>query len=159
MRVGINEISKWTTTAAERIGLNTKKVKITNHSHRSSAVSHLAKKGVSEQELIKLTGHGSATSIKPYLQMDSEHHLNLVSQMRVQPSASNTSDLGTTTNTTTSAYTTTEAPASVTTTETATSIDVQQDISCAESSSARSIIYQNCTFICTNLNCSNFSSK
>ncbi|XP_045473938.1 uncharacterized protein LOC123680198 [Harmonia axyridis] len=41
-----NELSKWTKEAAEKAGLNTKGIKITNHSIRSTAVSNLAKAGV-----------------------------------------------------------------------------------------------------------------
>ncbi|KAJ3644277.1 hypothetical protein Zmor_026943 [Zophobas morio] len=39
--IGRNEINKWTRCAAEEIGIDTKKVKITNHSTRSTVVSHL----------------------------------------------------------------------------------------------------------------------
>jgi hypothetical protein len=46
--------------AATKIGVDPKKVKISNHSKRSTAVSHLARKGVSENE--------------PYLQLDKDHH-------------------------------------------------------------------------------------
>jgi len=45
-------------------------------------VSSLVKAGVSEQNLIKITGHSSASSIKPYLQLQTDHHLNLVSSLR-----------------------------------------------------------------------------
>lgn len=82
MPLGINSMSKWTKISAEKIGLETKKLKISNHSHRSAAVSTLAKKGVGEQQLIKLTGHSSVHSVKPYLQIDPEHHSNLVSSLR-----------------------------------------------------------------------------
>lgn len=53
-----------------------------NHSARATAVSNLAKKEVSEQQLIKITGHSSSQSIKPYLQLDSEHHQNIIESMR-----------------------------------------------------------------------------
>ncbi|KAK0070822.1 hypothetical protein PV326_002045, partial [Microctonus aethiopoides] len=82
--IGINEILKWTKISAEKIGLDTKNKKISNHSHRSSAVSNLAKAGINEQELIKITGHSSSKSIKPYLQLDNEHHSNLVTNLRNQ---------------------------------------------------------------------------
>lgn len=82
MPIGRGEISKWTKQGAEQIGLDVKRNKITNHSNRASAVTQLAKKGVGEQQLIKLTGHSAASSIKPYLQMDSEHHLQIVQQLR-----------------------------------------------------------------------------
>lgn len=78
--IGKNQISKWTQEAAQRIGI--KKVKITNHSNRSTAVSKLAKSGVPEQQLIKITGHSNASSIKPYLQMDPTHHLDIINKMR-----------------------------------------------------------------------------
>lgn len=80
--LGINIVSKWTKMSAEKIGIDTKKHKITNHSHRSSAVSALFKQGVAEQELIKLTGHSNASSLKPYLQLDSSHHQKLIENLR-----------------------------------------------------------------------------
>lgn len=80
--IGVNEILKWTKISAEKIGLDTKNKKISNHSHRSSAVSTLAKAGINEQELIKITGHSSSKSIKPYLQLDNEHHSQLVTNLR-----------------------------------------------------------------------------
>ncbi|KAJ3661198.1 hypothetical protein Zmor_005606 [Zophobas morio] len=46
--VGRNEMGKWTRTAAEEIGIDIKKKKISNHSLRSTAVSQLAKAGVGE---------------------------------------------------------------------------------------------------------------
>lgn len=79
--VGINEISAWTKIQAKKSGLNTTK-KITNHSLRATAVSKLAKSGVSEQNLIKITGHSNAKSISSYLQMDEDHHRKLIQKMR-----------------------------------------------------------------------------
>lgn len=92
--VGINEISKWMKESATKIGLDVKNIKITNHSYRSTAVSQLAKAGVQEQQLIKITGHGSVTSIKPYLQLDAEHHTKIVQQMRVEAGASSSTAPG-----------------------------------------------------------------
>lgn len=80
--LGINTISSWTKNSAAKIGLDIINNKITNHSHRASTVSQLAKAGVSDQQLIKITGHSSSQSIKPYLQIDPEHHENLVSNLR-----------------------------------------------------------------------------
>lgn len=80
--IGINTLSKWTRESAEKVGLETKQLKITNHSHRASAVSTLAKQGIGEQQLIKITGHAHANSIKSYLQLDNEHHYNLVQNLR-----------------------------------------------------------------------------
>lgn len=75
-------MSKWTKLAARAIGIDTEQVKISNHSHRSSTISHLAKAGVPEQTLIKMTGHSSTNSIKPYLQFDADHHQRIVENIR-----------------------------------------------------------------------------
>jgi integrase len=80
--VGRNQISSWMAESAKKIGIDTKKNKITNHSVRATAVSNLAKQGVGEQQLIKITGHSSAHSIRPYLQMDMEHHQTIINSMR-----------------------------------------------------------------------------
>lgn len=80
--VGKNTINGWTKSSAEAIGLNVKDKKITNHSNRSTAVSELAKKGVQEQQLLKITGHNNPNSIKPYLNIDQEHHRKIINTMR-----------------------------------------------------------------------------
>lgn len=80
--VGRNTINGWTKSAAEAIGLNIKDKKITNHSNRSTAVSQLAKSGVEEQQLLKITGHSNQNSIKPYLNLDQEHHNKIINIMR-----------------------------------------------------------------------------
>lgn len=80
--VGKNIITRWTSTEAKKSGLATEKVKITNHSLRATAVSKLSKQGVEENTLIKITGHSNPKSIKPYLQLDEEHHSNIVEKMR-----------------------------------------------------------------------------
>lgn len=80
--VGQNTISSWFKSAASLIGIDVKKIKITNHSVRATAVSTLAKTGIGEQQLIKITGHGSSHSIKPYLQIDSGHHQEIIDAMR-----------------------------------------------------------------------------
>lgn len=79
--VGKNTLSKWTQICAQKAGLLTGK-KVTNHSLRASAVSALAKSGVQEEQLIKITGHSSTASIRPYLQIDQEHHENIIYKMR-----------------------------------------------------------------------------
>lgn len=89
MPAGRNEISKWTKTAAEKAGLNSKKFKFTNHSHRATSVSHLAKSGVGENQLIKITGHGNVNSIKPYLQLDQSFHEDIIHKMRGNHNAAN----------------------------------------------------------------------
>lgn len=80
--VGVNEISKWVKSSADRIGLDVKRRKISNHSIRSSAVTSLAKSGVGEQQIMKITGHNNINSIKSYLQLDGEHHQAIINQMR-----------------------------------------------------------------------------
>jgi hypothetical protein len=89
--VGIHEISKWVKCEEEKSELDTKKRKISNHSIRSTAVSVLAKAGVEEQQLMKITGHNNSNSMKSYLKLDREHHQQLVEQMRSNVAASNTS--------------------------------------------------------------------
>ncbi|XP_031337211.1 uncharacterized protein LOC116174575 [Photinus pyralis] len=86
--VGKNQIGKWTKSDAKQIGVDTTITKITNHSLRSSAVSHLARGGVGEEQLIKITGHASTASIKPYLQLDSCHHAKIIGKMRNEASSS-----------------------------------------------------------------------
>lgn len=82
MPIGRNEILKWFKKSAELAGFNTENQKISNHSSRATAVSNLAKAGVNEQQLIKISGHSSSHSIKPYLQLDKEHHETIINQMR-----------------------------------------------------------------------------
>lgn len=86
--VGQNEIGKWLKKSAEKCGLDTKKRKLSNHSSRSTLVSHMVKKGFQEQEAIKITGHATASSLKPYLQIDAEHHKNILEKLRTNTSAS-----------------------------------------------------------------------
>lgn len=95
--VGRNVLGQWTSHQAEKTGINTATVKITNHSLRATAVSKLAKQGVGEQQLIKITGHSNTKSISSYLQMDEEHHEQIIQQMRtdeidVQVNCSTTSN-------------------------------------------------------------------
>lgn len=80
--VGLNQLSKWTQLGAESIGLNVKKIKVTNHSNRSSAVSNLTKSGANLQEIIQITGHSSTESLKPYLKLTNEHHYNIIEKIR-----------------------------------------------------------------------------
>ncbi|XP_074031508.1 uncharacterized protein [Leptinotarsa decemlineata] len=82
MPLGRNIIDGWTKSSAEAIGLDTKQRKITNHSNRATAVSQLAKSGVQEQHLLKITGHNNGNSIKPYLNIDQEHHNQIINIMR-----------------------------------------------------------------------------
>lgn len=91
--LGVNQLSKWTRLGAQNIGIDTKKIKITNHSNRSSAVSNLTKSGDNLQEVIQMTGHSSSESLKPYLKLSNEHHLNIINKIRktTLPSTSNTS--------------------------------------------------------------------
>lgn len=98
--IGLNTLSKWTRTAAESIGIDTKKRKITNHSNRSSAVSILSHSGANLQEITKITGHSSSESLKPYLKLTAEHHRKIIEKMRNIPNPS-TSSVTNSTNTNT----------------------------------------------------------
>lgn len=92
--IGKNEMSKWLKKSAERCGLDVKKRRITNHSSRSTVVSHLVKAGIQEQELIKITGHATASSLKPYLQISEAHHSSIIDKVRnkvSKPSCTETS--------------------------------------------------------------------
>src|SRR5436190_13834764 len=80
--VGFYIISKWTSDAAEQIGLDVKRCKITNHSIRSTAVSNLAKSGVGEHQITKITGHSNSSFISSYIKIDSEHHEALITNLR-----------------------------------------------------------------------------
>lgn len=80
--IGKNTITSWLKESASKIGIDIKKTKVTNHSARATAVSSLVKNGVQEEQLIKITGHSNIHSIKPYLQMDAEHHQNIIEAMR-----------------------------------------------------------------------------
>jgi len=82
MSLGYNQISKWAKSAAKSIGINTKFVKITNHSNRSSTVSQLSSTGINAKEFIKITGHNNSASILPYLNLSENHHKNLISNLR-----------------------------------------------------------------------------
>ena len=112
MPIGRNNIQQWINDNAQRAGLNTKNRKITNHSSRATAVSSLAKAGVSDQQLIKISGHSSSHSIKPYLQLDKDHHETLINQMRETNNV---------------------------------------DDSSLNLTTAKQVVYNNCTFNCTNL--------
>lgn len=90
--VGKNTIAQWVSIEAKKSGLATEKVKITNHSLRATAVSTLAKKGVEENTMVKITGHANPKSIKPYLQLDDEHHANLVEKMRDNETATSSNN-------------------------------------------------------------------
>ncbi|CAF4832920.1 unnamed protein product [Pieris macdunnoughi] len=88
--VGQNTISKWVKESAQKAGLDLGNKKITNHSSRATAVSNLAKSGLGEQQIIKITGHANSNSIKPYLQLDQEHHELIVKKLRrSEPTAEN----------------------------------------------------------------------
>ena len=84
--IGKNIFCKWTKTSAEKTGLDVKKRKITNHSSRSTIVSQMSNVGVQKQELIKITGHSNSSSLKPYLQLIEEHHLNILNKVRCSTS-------------------------------------------------------------------------
>ena len=89
--VGVNQISKWTRLGAENVGIDTKKARITNHSNRSSAVSVLANAGANLQEIIKVTGHSTPNSLKPYLKLNEQHHTKIINQIRNNQNVSSSS--------------------------------------------------------------------
>ncbi|KAF2894798.1 hypothetical protein ILUMI_11376, partial [Ignelater luminosus] len=80
--VGRNQISGWMANSAKKIGINTKKIRITNLSRRAAAVPNLAKQGIDKEQLIKSTGNSNVRFIPPYLQMDEEDHQNIIDHMR-----------------------------------------------------------------------------
>ncbi|KAK9878601.1 hypothetical protein WA026_022863 [Henosepilachna vigintioctopunctata] len=100
--VGLNKLSKWTLSAAESIGLDTKKQKISNHSNRSSAVSILAQSGANLQEIIKITGHSSSESLKPHLKLTNEHHGKILEKIRNKQDSANSTITSTSTSDSTS---------------------------------------------------------
>lgn len=80
--IGQNIIAKWVKESAKKAGLDVENKKITNHSSRATAVSNLAKSGIGEQQIMKITGHSNVNSIKPYLQLDQEHHEAILKKLR-----------------------------------------------------------------------------
>lgn len=80
--IGINTFSTWTKETATKIGIDTKAKKVSNHSHRATAVTHLAQAGVPEQELMKITGHANSNSIQPYLNMQNKRHGEIINKIR-----------------------------------------------------------------------------
>jgi hypothetical protein len=84
--IGRNEILKCQTR------IDTKRIKVTNHSNRAAAVTQLAKVGVSENQIMKVTGHSNLASIKSYLQINSEHHEKIIQKMRSNNSEITRSD-------------------------------------------------------------------
>ncbi|KAJ8912784.1 hypothetical protein NQ315_002541 [Exocentrus adspersus] len=80
--IGKNTITSGLKESASKLGIDIKKTKVTNHSARATAMSSLAKNGVQEEQLIKITGHSNTHCIKSYLQMDAEHHQNIIEAMR-----------------------------------------------------------------------------
>ncbi|KAK9885833.1 hypothetical protein WA026_013704 [Henosepilachna vigintioctopunctata] len=100
--VGLNQLSKWTRLAAESIGHDKKKQKISNHSNRSSAVSILAQSRANLQEIIKITGHSSSESLKPYLKLTNEHHGKILEKIRNKQDSANSTITSTSTSDSTS---------------------------------------------------------
>ena len=89
--MGKNEISKWTKEATELIGVDTKKkLQIILIVQRQSP--SLPKIRITEDEIVKITGHSSTSSIKSYLQVDGEHHESIIKQMRMTDEHGSLSD-------------------------------------------------------------------
>lgn len=90
--MGVNEIGKWLKLAAESVGIDINSAKISNHSLRATAISELAKKGIGETQLIKISGHSNVSSFKPYIQMDKEHHQDIILKLRNDTEENNTNN-------------------------------------------------------------------
>lgn len=118
MPLGVNNMSRWTQISAKKIGIDTKNIKITNHSHRSSAISALSKSGITDQQIIKISGHSNTNSLKPYIQLDPVHHSKLMENLRENSSPSTSSS----------------------------QVQVQTNNSIVEKSNAQTINYHNCNF-------------
>lgn len=80
--VGINTFSKWAKETAHKVGIDTSSKKVTNHSFRSTAVTHLANADIQEQQVMKITGHSNSKSLKPYLNMQTTRHAEIINKMR-----------------------------------------------------------------------------
>lgn len=73
--VGINTLPKWTKISTVNIGLDTEKLKITNH---STTVSQLLESRIGDPENMKIIGQEHLSSMNPYLQLKVEHHQNIL---------------------------------------------------------------------------------
>ena len=60
----------------------TKKARVTNHPNQYSAVSVLVSSGANLQEIIKVKGHSTLNSLKPYLKLSEQHHVKIINQIR-----------------------------------------------------------------------------
>lgn len=151
--IGRNELSKWTKNTAKEVGLDVSAKKITNHSLRSSAVSALAKGGVGEEQLIKITGHSSTSSIKPYIQLDDQHHEKIIKKMRGE--GDSTTPEETTHQVKPSTSSASAYNQEIAQFESATLNNQENTLIQASTSTSAShiITYNNCIFHCNNLNC------
>lgn len=131
MPVGKNSFSQWLRETAVKAGLDMQIKKITNHSSRATAVTTLAKAGVSEQQIMKITGHANPNSIQSYLHLDPRHHGQIVKKMRRN-----------------------DEPSCTLTSDTALAVPVIAPSYPEKSDKAQTsnIVYNNCTFNCTTLN-------
>ena len=93
--VGLNQTSKWTRLGAENVGIDTKKANIMNPSNRFLGVSILANSGANLQEIIKVTGHSTPNSLKPYLKLSEQHHVKIINQIRKNSDISSSSETST----------------------------------------------------------------
>lgn len=73
-----NEISQWYNKQAIQTGLGSTSKSITNHSQRAKANSELVKSGMTEENLINITGQ----SISSHKNMNEEHHEDIIKKMR-----------------------------------------------------------------------------
>lgn len=129
--IGINTISTWTKETAQKVGLDTTNKKISNHSHRATAVTHLANANIPEQQLMKITGHTNSNSIQSYLNMQQNRHEEIVNLMRGS-SANSCSDVK------------------------ISNKNIQSDVKINNSEEKHpQMVYQHCTFHVQNMYCNN----
>lgn len=70
----INTLSKWEKNVSRK-EMDIKNFKVSN---RATAVSQLLASCIGEQETMKITGDVSSSSMKPYVQLNTEHHQNML---------------------------------------------------------------------------------
>ena len=72
-RLGINQIASFMDEIKRSANLDVSKC-ITNHSVRKTLVKKLKKAGVSNTEIIAITGHKTEDSLKHYDEVDIDNH-------------------------------------------------------------------------------------
>lgn len=83
--VGMNYINKFMNSMAHDAGLDVTGKNFTNHSLRKTTVKKLKKAGVSNTDIMAITGHKSEQSLADYDQLDLEDHHRLGSILSHDP--------------------------------------------------------------------------